>query len=424
MGAAVADLLTDETARLAMGRGAYRSSRGTTWTNTALAYREAFCAACRWPGPALPALPLTHFAAMCDDTGLFQHAIGGIPDRLHGYCIDDNARALLVCQALGSGRLAASPTIQPLRFAAFLQHGWNPDHARFRNFMAFDRRWLEEIGSEDSHGRTLWALGVTAADSADADLATWAADLFARALEPVESFTSPRAWAFTLLGLSGYSARRPHDRKARHIGLTLAERLQDLLIACRREDWVWFEDRLTYDNARLCEALITTGRDAAAGDLVAAGLESLRWLIAQQTAPGGHFRPVGSDGFLLAARAPQHFDQQPLEACATVAACLAAGTAEADPYWHAEAARAFAWFGGANDLGVPLVDAATGSCRDGLHRDRANENRGAESLLSYLMALADMHRFEDKSDGAFTALPVAEPAETARAEPCAIGQWA
>lgn len=424
LGAAVAELLTDETARLAMGRGAYRSSRGTTWTNTALAYREAFRAACRWPGPALPALPLTHFAAMCDDTGLFQHAIGGIPDRLHGYCIDDNARALLVCQALGSGRLAALPTIQPLRFAAFLQHGWNPDHARFRNFMAFDRRWLEEIGSEDSHGRTLWALGVTAAGSADADLATWAADLFARALEPMESFTSPRAWAFTLLGLSGYSARRPHDRKARHIGLTLAERLQDLLIACRREDWVWFEDRLTYDNARLCEALITTGRDAAAGDLVASGLESLRWLIAQQTAPGGHFRPVGSDGFLLATRAPQHFDQQPLEACATVAACLAAGTAEADPYWHAEAARAFAWFGGANDLGVPLVDAATGSCRDGLHRDRANENRGAESLLSYLMALADMHRFEDKSDGAFTAFPVAEPAETARAEPCAIGQWA
>ena len=425
LGAAVAGLLTDDAARLAMGRTAYRSGRSMTWNNTALAYREAFRVACRRRGPALPALPLTHFAAMCDDTGLFQHAIGGIPDRLHGYCIDDNARALLVCQALDSTPLAVFQDIQPLRFAAFIQHGWNPDRARFRNFMGFDRRWLEDIGSEDSHGRTLWALGVTAAGSADADLAPWAADLFARALEPVESFTSPRAWAFTLLGLSGYSARRPHDRKARHIGLVLAERLQGLLLACRREDWVWFEDRLTYDNARLCEALITTGRDCAMPDLVGAGLETLRWLIAQQTAPGGHFRPVGSDGFLSPGRAPLHFDQQPLEACATVAACLAASTVDPGAMWQEEGARAFAWFGGANDLGVPLVDPATGSCRDGLHRDRANENRGAESLLSYLMALADMHRFANRSAGAFIALPSAASAETALAEPRVVaGHWA
>ncbi|MEI6640905.1 MAG: glycosyltransferase family 4 protein [Novosphingobium sp.] len=406
LGGAVADLLTDETARLAMGRGAYRSSRPTTWTNTALRYHVAFRAACRRPGPAMPALPLTHLAAMCDDTGLFQHAVGGIPDRNHGYCIDDNARALLVCSGLGSVRLAGAPAIQPLRFAAFIQHGWNPDRGRFRNFMSFDRRWLEELGSEDSHGRTLWALGTYASEGADQDLALWAADLFARALEAVEGFTSPRAWAFTLLGLHGYSARRPHDRKARHIGLVLAERLTGLLQACRSEDWVWFESRLTYDNARLCEALITTGRDCAARDLVDAGLAALRWLIARQTAPGGHFRPVGSDGFLLAAREPQHFDQQPLEACATIAACLAASTVDPGPFWQDEAVRAFAWFGGANDLGVALVDPATGSCRDGLHRDRANENRGAESVLSYLLGLADMHRFEKRSTGPFIEAPV------------------
>ena len=189
LGAAVTGLLTDDAARLAMGRTAYRAGRSMTWSNTALAYREAFRAACRRRGPALPALPLAHFAAMCDDTGLFQHAIGGVPDRLHGYCIDDNARALLVCHALDSAPLAAFQDIQPLRFAAFIQHGWNPDRARFRNFMGFDRRWLKDIGSEDSHGRTLWALGVTAAGSADTDLTPWAADLFARALEPVESFT-------------------------------------------------------------------------------------------------------------------------------------------------------------------------------------------------------------------------------------------
>lgn len=394
LGAAVANLLKDDAARLAMGRAAYRTGRLVTWTNTALGYHDAFRAACDGPEQILPALPLTHFAAMCDDTGLFQHAVGGIPDRHHGYCIDDNARALLVSNALGSTRLAGLPTIQPLRFAAFIQHGWNPDCARFRNFMGFDRRWLENYGSEDSHGRTLWALGMTAAESPDDEIARWAANLFSWAFDTVETFSSPRAWAFALLGLHGYSARRPFDRKVRHIGLVLAERLQDLLLTCRRDDWTWFENRLTYDNARLCEALITTGRDAERPDLVEAGLMTLRWLIAIQTAPGGHFRPVGSEGFLHAAREPQHFDQQPLEACATVAACWAASSVDRGPFWPAEAARAFAWFGGANDLGVALVDPATGSCRDGLHRDRANENRGAESLLSYLMALIDMHRFQ------------------------------
>lgn len=399
LGSAVANLLTDDAARLAMGRAAYRTGRLATWTNTALRYHEAFRAACAGSGPVLPALPLTHFAAMCDDTGLYQHAIGGIPDRLHGYCIDDNARALLVANALGAARLAGLPTIQPLRFAAFIQHGWNPDRARFRNFMGFDRRWLEDIGSEDSHGRTLWALGMTAAESTDTGLAQWAANLFSWAFETVESFTSPRAWAFALLGLQGYSARRPFDRKARHIGLVLADRLYDLLQTCRRDDWIWFESRLTYDNARLSEAMITIGRDAEMPHLVDAGLSTLRWLTARQTAPSGHFRPVGSEGFLLSAREPQRFDQQPLEACATVSACLAASTVDPDPFWHGEAARAFAWFSGVNDLGVALVDPGTGSCRDGLHRDRANENRGAESLLSYLMALTDMHRFERKSAG-------------------------
>ena len=406
LGSAVANLLTDEAARLAMGRAAYRTGRLATWTNTALRYRDAFRAACDESGLILPALPLSHFAAMCDDTGLFQHAVGGIPDRQHGYCIDDNARALLVANTLGSVRLAELPTIEPLRFAAFIQHGWNPDRARFRNFMGFDRSWLEDFGSEDSHGRTLWALGMTAAESTDTGLSQWAANLFSWAFETVELFTSPRAWAFALLGLHGYSVRRPFDRKARHIGLVLADQLHHLLLTSRRDDWIWFESRLTYDNARLSEAMIMIGRDAGIPDLIDAGLSTLRWLIARQTAPGGHFRPVGSEGFLRASREPQHFDQQPLEACATVAACLAASSVDPDPFWHAEAARAFAWFGGANDLGVALVDPGTGSCRDGLHHDRANDNRGAESLLSYLMALTDMHRFEHRTaGGSFIARP-------------------
>ena len=277
------------------------------------------------------------------------------------------------------------------RFAAFVQHAWNPDTGRFRNFMGFNRAWLEPQGSEDSHGRTLWALGVCAGRRDDPSLARWAADRFGDALPAVAGFTSPRAWAFTLLGLAAYAPAHPNDREAERLRLVLAERLHALLMRYASDDWLWFEDRLTYDNARLCEALIRTGQATGLEHLTKAGLGSLRWLLAVQTAEEGHFRPVGSEGFLLVSRStPHRFDQQPVEACATIAACLAAQMAHPAPEWASYARAALAWFTGANDLGVALVDVGTGSCRDGLHPDRANENRGAESVLSWLLALADM----------------------------------
>lgn len=398
-GKVVAGLLTDEASRLAMGRRAYVASRAMTWRSTALRYRDVFRAVCRKPMPELPAMPLEHFATMCDDTGLFQHAVFDVPDRSHGYCIDDNARALLLCCGLGidgdaSRHTALLQRMQP-RFASFIQHGWNPDLGRFRNFMGYDRRWLEEAGSEDSHGRTLWALGACVAQGRDTPLAQWAAALFEQSVVPVRGFTSPRAWAFALLGLSLYCAARPANNTARRLQLALGNRLHARLQASESEDWVWFEDRLTYDNARLCEALIVTGTSCGSRDLVDAGLRSLRWLLARQTAPKGYFRPVGSQGFLLISReTPLGFDQQPVEACATIAACLQASLCDPSPAWHVEAHKAFAWFTGANDLGLPLVDIATGGCRDGLHPDRANQNRGAESLLSYLLSLSDMRQFE------------------------------
>lgn len=399
LGAAVTDLLVDDQARLAMGRKAYAASRAMTWANSARRYGDAFHAVSR-PANALPLMALGHFAAMCDDTGLFQHAVHGIPDRDHGYCIDDNARALLLCCRMAAdGPAPLAATMVP-RFAAFIQHAWNPDTERFRNFMGFDRRWLEPAGSEDSHGRALWALGICAARTDDPLLAQWAAALFARALAPVEAFTSPRAWAFVLLGLADFCPAHPGDSEARRIRMVLGERLETLLDYCESPDWQWFEDRLSYDNARLCEALIVTGEGTGECRFTAAGLRALRWLTTMQTAPaatgsGGHFRPVGSQGFMLRPRQqPLPFDQQPVEACATIAACLAALNVDPAPAWRKEAHRAFAWFTGANDLGMPLANPSTGSCRDGLHPDRANENRGAESLLAYLLALADMHRIE------------------------------
>lgn len=400
-GRVIAGLLTDPERRRAMRRQAYDGSRSMTWERIADRYlalfdevrREHRVRAVEAVRPTatvsvarvLPTLRVGHLLAMCDDTGLFQHAVHAVPDRAHGYCVDDNARALILACRLEAPGEQSLPEGLAMRFAAFVQHAWNPDTRRFRNFMGFDRRWLETQGSEDSHGRTLWALG-ECSRGGPPSRRRWAHDLFEAAAPIVESFTSPRARAFALLGLDGWCAgdRAPWAVRLRAV---LAESLTASLVAAEASGRRWFEAGLSYDNARLSEALIVSGRAAHVPAWTAAGLRSLRWLVGRQTAPSGVFRPVGSQGFLEIDRPPRRFDQQPLEAAATIAACLAARTVDDDPAWRTEADRAFAWFLGENDLSIPLVDLETGACRDGLHPDRANENRGGESVVSWLIGL-------------------------------------
>src|SRR3954469_21749952 len=312
-GRTVAQLLTDKPRRQAMRERAYAASRPMTWERTAERYMATFAHARQSPWlkavardataavipqiAAAPAMQTGHFLSMCDHTGLLQHAVHSVPDRLHGYCVDDNARALLLACALNE------PGEQPLadvltgRFAAFVQHAWNPDTGRFRNFMGYNRTWLEEKGSEDSHGRTLWALGQCARRDASAARRRWAAALFAEALPIAKSFDSPRASAFTLLGLDAYCAAIPDDRRARDMRRVLADRLMLCLESVETPEWVWFEEGLAYDNARLPEALIVTGLATRNRGYIDAGLKSLRWLMTQQTSPMGHFRPVGTAGF-------------------------------------------------------------------------------------------------------------------------------
>jgi hypothetical protein len=327
---------------------------------------------------------------MCDDTGLFQHAVHSVPDRSHGYCVDDNARALLLACALNNPGEQRLSEVLTARFAAFVQHAWNPDTRRFRNFMGFSRTWLEDSGSEDSHGRTLWALGECARRDASPSRRRWAAALFADALSTAEAFRSPRAWAFTLLGLGSYCAVAPDDRHAQEVRRLLADRLMSSLASVETPEWVWFEEGLAYDNARLPQALMVTGMATQTPGQVDAGLRSLRWLMTQQTASAGHFRPVGTAGFGDVRQRPRAFDQQPVEATATIAACLTAWRAEGDAEWKTIATNVFDWFLGSNDLSAALVDLHTGSCRDGLHPDRANENRGGESVVCYLLGLAEI----------------------------------
>jgi glycosyltransferase involved in cell wall biosynthesis len=408
IGREIAALLTDDARRLAMRRSAYSNSRSMTWARAGERYLNVFENARRGhgvrlitrPAPGMasrpnqtpPDMQTSYFFSMCDDTGLFQHAVHSVPDRLHGYCVDDNARALLLACALNRPGEQRLPEIVTARFAAFVQYAWNPDTRRFRNFMSFDRRWLEDRGSEDSHGRTLWALGECSRSDASPSRRRWAAALFADALPTAASFGSPRAWAFTLLGLDGYCAAVAEDADARRVRRLLADRLMARLALAETNDWVWFEEGLTYDNARLPQALIVTGLATATPAYVAAGLRSLRWLTPVQTAPAGHFRPIGSETFGDERQPPRPFDQQPLEAAATISACLAAWRADGDVAWKAAAARAFEWFLGGNDLSLPLVDLETGSCRDGLHPDRRNENRGGESVVSYLLGLAEIRQ--------------------------------
>ncbi len=408
IGREIAGLLTDDPRRHAMRTRAYAYSRSMTWERTAQRYVTAAERArggrrlkviprfteniASRGGQPPPEMQIGHFLAMCDDTGLFQHAVHSVPDRSHGYCVDDNARALLVACALnspGEQRLSEALTA---RLAAFVQHAWNPDTRRFRNFMSFDRRWLEDKGSEDSHGRTLWALGECARSDVSPSRRRWAASLFAEALPTVESFRYPRSWAFTLLGLDAYCAAVAEDHIAERIRHLLADRLISIMSEVETDDWVWFEEGLSYDNARLPQALIVTGIATGTPAYVEAGSRSLRWLMTLQSTPAGFFRPVGTDGFGGRRTPPHAFDQQPLEATATISACLAAWRADGDIEWLIDAARAFGWFLGGNDLALPLVDLETGSCRDGLHHDRPNENRGGESVVSYLLGLAEIRQ--------------------------------
>lgn len=410
----IARILTNDTLRMAMRKRAYASSRSMIWERSAERYMSVFEGTRRRfrletiapldtsmllrDGQAPPEMQTGHFLSMCDDTGLFQHAVYSVPDRSHGYCVDDNARALLLACALNNPGEQRLPEVLTARFAAFIQHAWNPDTQRFRNFMGFNRCWLEPSGSEDSHGRTLWALGVCALTDANPSRRAWAAGLFCEAMLTAERFSSPRAWAFSLLGLDAYCAALPEDASAARLRRVFAERLMSILAAAETKDWVWFEDGLAYDNARLPQALIVTGLATDTLSYVGAGLRSLRWLVAQQTTATGQFRPVGTAGFGEIRRQPRAFDQQPLEASATISACLAAWRATHDSEWKTESARVFAWFLGSNDLSVSLIDLETGSCRDGLHPDRPNENRGGESVVSYLLGLSEIRQIARLSE--------------------------
>jgi len=405
---AVVALLRDDTRRHAMRKNAYRLGREMVWSNVAQMYMRSFELS-RIEGSErsrkslatkmldqkpreLPELKLNHLSRMTDSTGIFQHAIFSVPNFSEGYCTDDNARAFILGVLLSE--LGVDPEqVRTLAttYAAFLYHAFNPKTKRFHNHMSFDRRWLDEKGSEDCQARVLWALGVGVGRSPYRSFQIMAGQLFTLALPALTEFTSPRAWAFGIIGINEYLRRLRGDSLVNQTRETLTARLMELFERNAQRGWRWFEDSLSYDNAKLPHALILSGRVTAQPAMMERGLEALRWLTELQISEQGHFRSIGTNGFYQRGGVRADFDQQPIEAQAMASACLEAYRATSDVWWYEQAQCAFDWFLGWNDLGLELYSPKTGGCRDGLHVDRVNRNQGAESTLAFLLSLAEMH---------------------------------
>ena len=411
------ELLDNGTARHAMRKRAYLYARDMVWNRVAQKYMKSFEGVYneRLRNPRatflarntekildrLPLINLDHLYRMTDQTGIVEHAVFVIPNYPEGYSTDDNARALIVAILLEEFGTGAAKNAADLasRYLAFLWLAFDPVTKRFRNSLSYERQWQEHEDSEDSHGRALWGLGTVLGRSKEAGWRGAAGRMFELALPAATEFKSPRACAFALLGLQEYLDSFPGDRAALGASDVLANRLLNSYRSNRSSDWNWFENSLAYSNARLPQALIRAGMRAANDEMVSAGLEALDWLVTiQRCEVKGHFVPIGSQGFYSKKTEKARFDQQPVEACAVVAACLQAYRATGKGRWRKEAWSAFNWFLGDNDLQIALYDATTGGCRDGLHPDRANENQGAESTLSFLMALLEMRKLEE-TDG-------------------------
>ena len=388
-------LLSDRAARDALSERAYARGRTMIWprlVENAMRVFEAIVAAKprRFARAAkqelLPLKPdLAAVERMSDATGMLQHSIYSVPDRRHGYCIDDNARALILMSKIEEMDETLRDKWTSV-YAAFVQYAWNQDLRRFRNFMNFDRTWCEDIGSEDSNGRALWALGVTARDAKALKHRDWASALFDATASIALELGSPRARAFAMLGAAAMLDAHPGHGLSRELLTRFGEELIALLDGNRRPEWSWFEIVLAYDNARLPEALLRAGVALGRSEFTSIGLETLEWIVGQQTSPEGRFRAVGTESFGREYAAPLQFDQQPLEAQATVEACAAAHEATGERRWVDEAMRAYHWYLGANDLELPLASAQDGGCFDGLMPHGLNRNQGAESILALQLA--------------------------------------
>ncbi|MFC1562537.1 glycosyltransferase family 4 protein [candidate division KSB1 bacterium] len=404
-------LLDNDVERHAIRKKAYTFSREAVWKEVSRKYLQVFSEVRQNrtlnPRPRhsyvenikiitnfeLPEVKLDHLKAFTDDTGILQHANYTIPNRTHGYCTDDNARALQVA-AMGQKYLLESGLGLDFlsgHYLGFLLYAYNEKNGRFRNFMTYSRQWMEEIGSEDAHGRALWGLGKAVALLDNPGQLAMSTNLFNQALKATEHFNSPRAIAFTLVGIHGYLYKFAGDSEVRRIRGILADRLFNQFKNNATKSWPWLENTLNYANGKLPHALLLSGQWIQRSDMIDMGLRSLKWLLTIQT-EDNHFVPIGSNGWYEKGGFKARFDQQPIEANAMIEACVEAFNVTRDQTWFENAVMCFNWFLGHNDLNMPLYDPKTGGCRDGLMADGINQNQGTESSLAWLLSLMTLQK--------------------------------
>jgi glycosyltransferase involved in cell wall biosynthesis len=407
----IIDLLDNDVNRHAMRKKAYTFCREAIWKDVSRRYLEVFSEVrlerARHPRPRhlyienikaisnfeLPEMKLDHLKTLTDDTGILQHANYTIPDRTHGYCTDDNARALLVA-AMVQKYLPTNGLRHDFlsgHYLGFLLYAYNENNGRFRNFMTYSRQWIDEIGPEDAHGRALWGLGKAVAFLDNPGQLAMSTNLFNQGLKAAEYFNSPRAIAFTLVGIHGYLYRFAGDSDVRRIREVLADRLFNQFKNNATKSWPWLENTLNYANGKLPHALLLSGQWIQRSDMIDMGLRSLKWLLTIQTEKG-HFVPVGNKGWYKQGGLKVRFDQQPIEANAMIEACVEAFNITRDKTWIDNAVMCFNWYLGHNDLNMPLYDPKTGGCRDGLMADGINQNEGAESTLAWLLSLMTLQK--------------------------------
>ncbi len=422
---AIERLISDETLRHSMRKRAYIMGREMIWSNVAHLYMDSFIKARKSrladsrirlrmktldeANFNLPQVKLDYLKKLTDETGIIQHAKYSIPNYNDGYCLDDNSRALMLTVLLEDTSFYNNETryLQE-KYAAFINYSFDEKLKLFKNQLSYDRKWLEEVGSEDSNGRAIWALGTAISRSKNQQLQNWAADIFIRAVPNVENFTSPRAWAFILLGVTEYLSKFSGDRLVSQLRDEFENRLIKIYNIVKSNEWRWFENYLTYSNAKLSLGLIASAMISGNEEAMQTGIESLKWLCELQKSPLGNFAPVGNDGFYNRGQKRAWYDQQPIEAYSTVYATLKAFEATKDSQWMKEARLAFEWFLGRNDNQISLVDQNTGACRDGLQLDRVNSNMGAESTLSYLLSLTLMHLYSESGISSETSFEKSE----------------
>lgn len=343
-----------------------------------------------------PELNLEHLRRLTDDTGIIQHAKYHLPHRATGYTTDDNARALIAATGVyqATGQMTALELAE--NYLGFLHYAQLPS-GRFHNFMHYDRRWADSVGSEDSFGRALWALGTAPAALAENSSGALARELFLKALPWVVRLRSPRAWAFSLLGIGAYVKEFDQEEPVKRAAHTTAQKLVGAFQQEATPRWQWFEDRLTYSNAALPAALLTAYECLGEPELLEVGEKSLAFLTQVQWQEN-YFKLIGCRGWYIKGREPALWDEQPEDAGCLLLAYSRAYQVTGNPQYLKYARAAMEWFYGRNANKMSLYNPASGGCYDGLTSQGINANQGAESLLAYLVSRLELAALTAKAE--------------------------